>query len=187
MNPLKTLKQFSSFKNSIVTEKSVQQKTIVFEELEATNQFDELFWEEGKSGHHNPMDPPAVLIMKRKSIRQFPNGQRVALYYVDKIHKYVTVPYVGMQWSVTSMPEEVQASEPVNVIVELEKIKKSHQDGTIIHEDGSTSIVGTQTAQAMLSLHKSLNEDNKKKFVNLVARSDYHLEKASEFSRTHLK
>ena len=45
------------------------------------------------------MDPPAVLIMKRKSIRQFPNDQRVALYYVDKINKYVTVPYTAMQWS----------------------------------------------------------------------------------------
>lgn len=45
------------------------------------------------------MDPPAVLIMKRKSIRQFPNNQRVALYYVDKINKYVTVPYTAMQWS----------------------------------------------------------------------------------------
>ena len=51
------------------------------------------------------MDPPAVLIMKRKSVRQFPNGQRVALYYVDKIDKYVTVPYTAMQWS-TSIPPE---------------------------------------------------------------------------------
>ena len=45
------------------------------------------------------LDPPAVLIMKRKSIRMFPNGQRVALYYVDKINKYVTVPYTASQWS----------------------------------------------------------------------------------------
>jgi hypothetical protein len=51
------------------------------------------------------MDPPSVLIMKRKSVRQFPNGQRVALYYVDKINKYVTVPYEAMQWS-ASVPEE---------------------------------------------------------------------------------
>jgi hypothetical protein len=55
------------------------------------------------------MDPPAVLIMKRKSIRQFPNNQRVALYYVDKIDKYVTVPYTSMQWSSTgSMDEEIE-------------------------------------------------------------------------------
>ena len=53
------------------------------------------------------MDPPAVLIMKRKSIRQFSNNQRVAMYYVDKIDKYVTVPYTAMQWSSTgSMDEE---------------------------------------------------------------------------------
>ena len=58
---------------------------------------------------HETMDPPAVLIMKRKSIRQFPNGQRVALYYVDKINKYVTVPYTAMQWSSTgSMDEEIE-------------------------------------------------------------------------------
>ena len=55
--------------------------------------------------HNAPMDPPAVLLMKRKSVRQFPNGQRVALYYVDKINKYVTVPYEAIQWS-TSIPEE---------------------------------------------------------------------------------
>jgi len=55
------------------------------------------------------MDPPSVLIMKRKSVRQFPNGQRVALYYVDKIDKYVTVPYTAMQWSSTgSMDEETE-------------------------------------------------------------------------------
>jgi hypothetical protein len=43
--------------------------------------------------------------MKRKAIRMFPNGQRVALYYVDKINKYVTVPYEAMHWS-SSVPNE---------------------------------------------------------------------------------
>ena len=33
-----------------------------------------------------PNDPPAIMVMRRKSIRQFPNGQRVALYFIDKIH-----------------------------------------------------------------------------------------------------
>ena len=60
-------------------------------------------------GHDKSMDPPNMLVMKRKSIRQFPNDQRVALYYVDKINKYVTVPYTAMQWSSsgpTSAPTE---------------------------------------------------------------------------------
>jgi hypothetical protein len=60
---------------------------------------------EAKKPSANPMDPPTVLIMKRKSVRQFPDGQRVALYYVDKLDKYVTVPYTAMQWSTTVPPE----------------------------------------------------------------------------------
>lgn len=56
------------------------------------------------------LDPPNILIMKRKSIRQYPNGQRVALYFVDKINKYVTVPYTAMQWSSTG-PTSAVAEE----------------------------------------------------------------------------
>jgi len=52
-----------------------------------------------------PADPPAVMLMKRQSIRQFGDGQRVALYYVDKINKYITIPYNASQWSLT-IPEE---------------------------------------------------------------------------------
>lgn len=61
----------------------------------------------------NPLDPPAILIMKRKSIRQYPNDQRVALYFVDKINKYVTVPYTAMQWS-SSSPTSSVAEEKKN-------------------------------------------------------------------------
>ena len=62
-----------------------------------------------EANQNKSMDPPAVLVMKRKSVRLFPNDQRVALYYVDKINKYVTVPYTAMQWSsseATSSPSE---------------------------------------------------------------------------------
>ena len=52
------------------------------------------------------LDPPAVLVMKRKSIRQYPNKQRVAMYYVEKIDKYITVPYTEYQWSSSGPPVE---------------------------------------------------------------------------------
>lgn len=52
------------------------------------------------------LDPPAVLVMRRKSIRQYPGGQRVALYFVDKINKYITVPYTEYQWSSSGVPVE---------------------------------------------------------------------------------
>lgn len=37
--------------------------------------------------------PPAVLLLKRQAIRQFPNGQRVALYTDNKLNLTFTVPY----------------------------------------------------------------------------------------------
>jgi hypothetical protein len=52
-----------------------------------------------------PADPPAVMLMKRASIRQFGNGQRVALYHIEKINKYISIPYNASQWAV-ALPEE---------------------------------------------------------------------------------
>jgi hypothetical protein len=48
--------------------------------------------------YQKQIDPPNILLMRRRSVRQFADGQRVALYYVDKLDKYVTVPYTAMQW-----------------------------------------------------------------------------------------
>lgn len=40
-----------------------------------------------------PHDPPAVLMLKRKSIRLFPDNTRIALYYSPQLNKYFSVPY----------------------------------------------------------------------------------------------
>jgi len=90
------VKTFDEFKTSVVTD----EPEIVVENLEPeVLEVEELPNLLGEAVKRKPLDPPAVLLMKRKSVRQYPNGQRVALYYVDKIDKYVTVPYTDMQWS----------------------------------------------------------------------------------------
>jgi hypothetical protein len=66
--------------------------------VKTLKEFQELQLEElplllGEEKKPSPKDLPAVLLMKRKSVRQFANGKTVALYYIDKINKYVTVPY----------------------------------------------------------------------------------------------
>jgi hypothetical protein len=38
-------------------------------------------------------DPPMVLILKRKAIRLFPSGEKVALYHSDKLGLDVSIPY----------------------------------------------------------------------------------------------
>ena len=77
-------------------------------EVLETSDLPDFVVEGDKQDHSNTMDPPAVLIMRRKTVRTFSNGQRVAMYYIDKINKYVTVPYLGLQWGSPST-EEVES------------------------------------------------------------------------------
>ena len=125
----------------------------------------------------DPMDPPAVLIMRRKSVRQFPNGQRVAMYYVDKINKYVTVPYTAMQWS-SSFDEQIEYTD---IVEQLENIDNKNCSGIVAHMDGSTSKVKVETAHNILKVYESLTTENKEEFKKILAESNEHFEDAASF------
>ena len=142
-----------------------------FEIVEATSDIEE--------------DPPFVLMLKRKAIRLYPNKTRVALYYNKQLDKYFTIPY-GKGVDSPLQAEEV-VEEAVDAIGQLQKIKDSHSYGTVRHKDGSASKVDVQTAHAVLMVHKSLNDENKKKFADMVARSAHHMQKATEFSFSKVK
>jgi len=43
--------------------------------------------------HHQDQDIPVVLVLKRQSMRVFPDGTYVVVYYSDKIGKTVTIPF----------------------------------------------------------------------------------------------
>lgn len=124
---------------------------------------------EGRNAFTHDMDPPAVLVMHRKSVRQFPNGQRVALYYVDKINKYVTVPYEEMAWAV---------EETI-----FEKLKNVKSKIVVEHLDGSTSEVTPDIAKQMIELHKKMNESNKMKMQDMLEASAKHFQTIAKFSK----
>jgi ribosomal protein L12E/L44/L45/RPP1/RPP2 len=54
---------------------------------------------------------PPIVILKRQSVRMYPDGTKVALYYADGINKYVTIPFneIGS----VAMNEEVEKKEPI--------------------------------------------------------------------------
>ena len=134
------------------------------------------------------VDPPAVLILKRKAIRVYPNDTRVALYYSERLKKIFTVPYNTSKennFGPIVQAEETEIAE--SHMIDLQKIKDTHQHGNIKHADGTSSKVDVQTAHAILTVHKALNDENKKKFSDLVGRSKQHLQKAADFSFKHLK
>jgi hypothetical protein len=136
--------------------------------------------EEKKS---RPHDPPAILIMRRKSIRQFPNGQRVALYYVDKLKKFVTIPYDDEDISLSSNMSMVKE----DVMNHLNDIVTSGTGKRISFKDGSSVKIEKQTAQVVLNVHGALNEENKEKVKNMAHKSKQHFMKVVDFAWKHTK
>jgi hypothetical protein len=137
----------------------------------------------------NTNDPPFVLILKRKAIRLYPNGEKIALYYNNKIKKYFSIPY-GPGVDANIQAEDFESGINTineNAIAQLQKIKDSQQHGVVKHNDGTSSKIDVQTAHAILTVHKHLNDENKKKFADMVGKSNHHLQKAAEFSWKNMK
>jgi hypothetical protein len=136
-----------------------------------------------KNDYGHPQDPPAILIMRRKQIRQFPGGQRVALYYVDKLNKYITVPYEGMVWS-SPTSEETELEE--SVMPHLKNIVDNHTAKSVKFKDGKSMKVDVQTANAILKVHGALNDENKKKVSDMAHKSKEHFNKVADFAWKHV-
>jgi hypothetical protein len=119
----------------------------------------------GQASYNKPKDPPAILIMRRKSIRMFPNGQRVALYYIDKINKYVTVPYSDEDWDNMSNIRIESAIETV------EEVLKTKKEMVLEHLDGSQSEITPDIANKLMSLYRKVNEANKEKMIGMLEAS----------------
>ena len=56
---------------------------------------------------YSQKDAPSVLLLKRKAIRVFPDGEKVALYYAQAIDKYVSIPFseigINENWITTAL------------------------------------------------------------------------------------
>jgi len=129
-------------------------------------------------------DPPFVLVLKRKSIRLYPNNTKIALYYNQKLDKYFSIPYGG-GIDAPVQAEETELEEAV--IDKLHKIVSDKQAQTVKFGNGQTRKVDHFTASAITQVHKALNDDNKKKFADLVHKSPEHFQKASDFAFKHAK
>ena len=65
-------------------------------------------------GYPSQKDMPSVLLLKRKAIRVFPDGQKVGLYYAQAIDKYVTIPF-----SEIGINEEAELNELAPALIPL--------------------------------------------------------------------
>lgn len=153
---MKTLKEFVN--SSKVEQQIGVQEIFEQKEFEATDLPSIVISEEDKKNQGNPKDPAAILIMRRKAIRQYPNGQRVALYYVDKLNKYVTVPYSDLQLS--AMPENYVPQTKQQCLEESLITFMTYRN------------TSKNLQENVLKVYKKLNEQNKERFVDL-AKEDF--------------
>jgi hypothetical protein len=126
-------------------------------------------------------DPPMVLVIKRKAIRMYPDGTRIALYFNEKLNKYFSVPYRhGEGIDAPVQAEEVKLEEAV--MDTLHKIVNNKSAQSVKFASGHTRKVDHFTASALTQVHNALNDENKKKFADMVHKSPEHFMKASDFA-----
>jgi len=130
-------------------------------------------------------DPPFVLLLKRKAIRQYPNKTKVALYYNQKLDKYFSIPY-GPKIDSPLQAEEVETIEE-SVMDQLHKIVANKQANTVKFANGQTRKVDHYTASAITQVHKAVNDENKKKLSDMVHKSPAHLTKVADFAFSKMK
>ena len=87
---------------------------------------------------------PALIIMKRRAIRVFPDGQKVALYWADRINKYISVPF-----------QSIGISE--ETLGEAKKTKKSKDDIAAYYRRRSAT--ETDSASSSSQLRKDLDRN----------------------------
>ena len=86
---------------------------------------------------------PSLIIMKRRAIRVFPDGQKVALYWADRINKYISVPF-----------QSIGISE--ETLGEAKKTKKS-KDDLATYLNNRRSATKTDSASSSSQLRKDLD------------------------------
>lgn len=165
------MKSFFDFKIKTIETPVEIQEEIMFEAVDYVDT-------EGVIVESKESDPPAVLVMRRKSIRQLNAKQKVALYYVEKINKYITIPY-GEESSIPQVKE--------NNISKFRDIVKSNLDNNIMLEDGTWKKINVSMAQSILKVYETLDKENKNIFVEMVNKNSIEFDKVIDFSLEQAK
>jgi hypothetical protein len=135
------------------------------------------------------LNPPYMLVLKRRGIRIFPDGKRVALYVNEKLGLTFTIPYVPSGSSAKEIlpgvqAEEIEISEELidENLEHLNDIVDKHQAKELKFLDGSKLKVDAQTAKAITLVHNALNDENKAKVARMLSHSKNQFMKVADFA-----
>jgi hypothetical protein len=161
-------------------------------------------------------EPPFVLLLKRTAVRLYPGNVRVATYHNQKLNRDFAIPFSitgtgDIQSEEVSNDEfkdqikkaqdkstgkikanvakaAVQAVSIEEAVMDtLHKIVAGNSAQSVKFATGETRKVDHFTASALTQVHKALNDENKKKFADMVHKSPAHFSKASDFAFSKAK
>ena len=113
-------------------------------------------------------DPPAVLVIKRKAVRLYPDGTRIAMYWSDKLKRIFSLPYGP------AVQPVIQAEEYVKELVESEEL---------FLNDGNKISLSEETKQQIINTYEQLDEESKEVFWQQLTESITTFGKLHEFCR----
>ena len=113
-------------------------------------------------------DPPAVLVIKRKAVRLYPDGTRIAMYWSDKLKRVFSLPYGP------AVDPVIQAEEYVQEMLQKDEI---------LLNDGNIISLNEETKQQILNIYSQLDEESKEVFWQQLTESVSTFGKLYEFCR----
>ncbi len=130
---------------------------------------------------------PFILVLKRKAIRQYPDGTKVALYFNEKLGKYFSVPYTEMKTLDAVIQAEEVEEVKGTVFDSLNYIIETNKPNYVLFDNGSTKLVDVEIATAIVETYNSLEEDNKYRLLENVSKDKKSFNAISEFAWKHYK
>ena len=122
--------------------------------------------------------PPIILVIKRKAVRLYPDGTRIALYYNDKMKRYFSVPYGTPAADIAGIQAE-------SFIDELRSSSNLTEDTMLQLSDGTEVEMTPEMIDEIVYAYDGLEEENKEKFIELLTSSEESFDKTYEFCRSH--
>lgn len=126
-------------------------------------------------------DPPNVIMLKRKAIRIFPDGRKVALYHADKIDKYISIPYSDMMNKDIMQMHETKEDKRGNMPA-LEEILNNREAGMLTFDNGGQQKVDVMTAQAIINVYNKVNLTNRYRIMKMINKDQNSFAKVAAFA-----
>jgi hypothetical protein len=114
---------------------------------------------------------PNILVLQRKSVRQFQDGL-VGLYYARKLDKYVSIPFF----------EPSKAIVAEDNTTNIEKLQTINEECELMFEDGNKYSINSTVANKIVNVYEAMNKKNKKKMEKMLNESVESFNKVMNFA-----